>query len=382
MLRVGLTGGIGSGKSTVATRLAEHGAVVIDADRIARDVVEPGTDGLAEVVAEFGDEVRTADGRLNRPALARAVFGDDSARARLNAILHPRIAARTGELVAAAPTGAVVVHDVPLLVENRLAPGYHLVVVVDAPVDVRLHRLVADRGMSEVDARARIAAQATEEQRRAVADVWLDNGGARDDVLAATDALWADQLVRFESDVRLRRPADPGKPRVLAHDDGWPARAARAIARLRLAAGEQAMRVDHIGSTAVPGLAGVDVVDLMVTVSAAADVDAVAARIGDAGFPATTEEPEWSDRVHAGADPARYTRVHVCVVDSPGWWLALATPAWLAGDPAAAVEYAELKLTIAAGHPDAADYALAKRPWFAEAAEVARAWAETTGWRP
>lgn len=381
MLRVGLTGGIGSGKSTVATRLAEHGAVVIDADRIAREVVEPGTDGLAEVVAEFGDEVRAPDGRLDRPALAGAVFGDDSARARLNAILHPRIAARTGELVAAAPPGAVVVHDVPLLVENRLAPGYHLVVVVDAPVEVRLRRL-ADRGMSEVDARARIAAQATEQQRRAVADVWLDNGGARDDVLAATDALWADQLVRFESDVRLRRPGDPGRPRVLTHDDTWPGRAARAIARLRLAAGEQAKRVDHIGSTAVPGLAGVDVVDLMVTVDAPADVDAVAARLADAGFPATAEEPVWSDRVHAGADPVRYTRVHVCVADSPGWWLALAVPAWLAVDPAAAVGYAELKRTIAAEHPDSAEYALAKRPWFAEATDAARAWADATGWRP
>src|SRR5690349_19395640 len=129
MLRVGLTGGIGSGKSTVARRLAEHGAVVIDADKIAREVVEPGTDGLAEIHAAFGDDV-ISDGALDRAALAQRVFTDETARATLNGIVHPRIGARTGELMAAAPADAIVVHDVPLLVENHLGPAYHLVLVV------------------------------------------------------------------------------------------------------------------------------------------------------------------------------------------------------------------------------------------------------------
>ncbi|HWM02188.1 MAG TPA: dephospho-CoA kinase, partial [Actinophytocola sp.] len=175
MLRVGLTGGIGSGKSTVAGRLSEHGAVVIDADRIAREVVEPGTAGLAELVEAFGDDVLTPDGALDRAALARRVFADDAARARLNGIVHPRIGERTAELMAAAPSEAIVVHDVPLLVENKLGPAYHLVLVVDAPVETRVARVLRDRGMSEQDARARVAAQADEPARRAAADVWLDN---------------------------------------------------------------------------------------------------------------------------------------------------------------------------------------------------------------
>jgi len=168
MLRVGLTGGIGSGKSTVAGRLAEHGAVLIDADRIAREVVAPGSDGLAEVVTAFGDSVLAPDGSLDRPTLAAIVFADDEARAQLNAIVHPRIGARTAALTAAAAPDAVIVHDVPLLVENRLAPMYHLVIVVDAPIEQRVRRLVRDRGMNEADVLARIAAQADEPRRRAV----------------------------------------------------------------------------------------------------------------------------------------------------------------------------------------------------------------------
>jgi dephospho-CoA kinase len=175
MLRVGLTGGIGAGKSTVAGRLAEHGAVVIDADKIAREVVEPGTEGLAELVAEFGRDILAPDGSLDRPSLAAKAFANDEARNKLNAIVHPKIGKRTAELVDKAAPEAVVVHDVPLLVENGLAPVYHLVIVVDAPEDVRLARLTGPRGMSEVDARNRIAAQADERRRRAVADVWLDN---------------------------------------------------------------------------------------------------------------------------------------------------------------------------------------------------------------
>lgn len=195
MLKVGLTGGAGAGKSTVARRLAELGAVVIDADALAREVLEPGTDGLREVVRAFGEQVLRADGSLDRAALAAVVFADADRLRQLEQITHPRIAARTSELVTDAAADAVVVHDVPLLVEKGMAPAYDLVVVVDAPVEQRVRRLVA-RGMSEPDARARISAQATVEQRRAVADVWVDNGGSTDDLIEQVDRLWHDRLSR------------------------------------------------------------------------------------------------------------------------------------------------------------------------------------------
>jgi len=193
-VQIGLTGGIGSGKSTAAARFAELGALVIDADALAREVVEPGTDGLAAVVAEFGEQVLDADGRLDRPALAKLVFGDEAARGRLNAIVHPRVRTRAAGLIAAAPPGTVVVQDVPLLVETEQAGAYDLVVVVEAPEERRVQRLAADRGMSAEDVRARMASQATDEQRRAVADVVLVNDGTPDDLRAKVDALWADRI--------------------------------------------------------------------------------------------------------------------------------------------------------------------------------------------
>jgi len=194
VLRIGLTGGIGSGKSTVAALLAERGARVVDADRIAREVVEPGTPGLAAVVAEFGSGVLTAEGALDRPALAALVFGDPAARARLDAVVHPLVRARAAELVAQAPPDAVVVQDVPLLVETGQAGSYDLVVVVETDVDTRVSRLVG-RGLSADDARARIASQATDEQRRAVADVVLRNDGDRPALAAQVDRFWAERVV-------------------------------------------------------------------------------------------------------------------------------------------------------------------------------------------
>ena len=189
-MRVGLTGGVGSGKSTVARLLAEHGAVVIDADAIAREVVEPGTPGLAAVVEQFGADVLTADGALDRPKLAALVFADGEKRAQLNAIVHPLVGRRTAELMAAAPPDAVVVYDVPLLVESDLAGGFDLVVVVEARVETRLARL-AGRGMAEADARERMAAQATDDQRRAVADVVVDNDGSVEELTQNVDDLWS-----------------------------------------------------------------------------------------------------------------------------------------------------------------------------------------------
>ncbi|MFD3512292.1 dephospho-CoA kinase [Streptomyces sp. NPDC058657] len=177
MLKVGLTGGIGAGKSEVSRLLASYGAVVVDADKIAREVVEPGTPGLDAVVAEFGEGVLTADGTLDRPALGAIVFADPGKLKRLNGIVHPLVGARSAELERAADDDAVVVHDVPLLTENALAPLYDLVVVVDASPATQLDRLVRLRGTTEADARGRMAAQATREQRLAVADLVIDNDG-------------------------------------------------------------------------------------------------------------------------------------------------------------------------------------------------------------
>jgi dephospho-CoA kinase len=193
VLRIGLTGGIGSGKSTVSRLLGEHGAVVVDADVIAREVVAPGTPGLAAIVEAFGPTVLAADGSLDRPGLAAVVFADPQARRRLDGIVHPLVRARAGELEAAAPADAVVVHDVPLLAETGQGSSYDLVVVVEADPAVRVARLV-QRGLTADDARARIAVQATDEQRRAIADVVLDNSGTPEQLAEQVDRFWAERV--------------------------------------------------------------------------------------------------------------------------------------------------------------------------------------------
>lgn len=195
MLMVGLTGGIGSGKSTVAAMFASLGAIIIDSDQIAREVVQPGTDGLAEVVAVFGDEVVAADGSLDRPALARVVFGDEARRKALEGIIHPRVRARVAEIIASVPPDSVVVNDVPLLVESNLASMYGCVVVVLADTETRVSRLIRERGMSDAEARARIAAQADDAQRRAVADVVIVNEGTTDELRTAVEAAWRDEIL-------------------------------------------------------------------------------------------------------------------------------------------------------------------------------------------
>jgi dephospho-CoA kinase len=193
VLRIGLTGGIGSGKSTVSGLLAQLGARIIDADVLAREVVAPGTPGLAAVVDAFGNRVLSADGSLDRPALAAVVFGDPSARATLDGIVHPLVRTRAVELIAALPDDAVVVQDIPLLVETGQAASFDLVLVVEAELEIRVDRLVR-RGLSEDDARARIAAQATDEQRRAVADVVLDNSGTPERLAEQVDRFWAEHV--------------------------------------------------------------------------------------------------------------------------------------------------------------------------------------------
>ena len=187
---IGLTGGIGAGKSTVAGLLAERGAVVIDADRLAREVVEPGTDGLSAVAAAFGRDVLADDGSLDRKALAARVFGDAAALATLNAIVHPRVAALTGQRLAELPADAIAVHDIPLLVEVGAADRYDLVVVVEAPVSVRVDRLVSARGMTADEALARVKSQVDAAERMSVADLVIDNDGSYEDLVVQVDRLW------------------------------------------------------------------------------------------------------------------------------------------------------------------------------------------------
>lgn len=190
MLKVGLTGGIGAGKSEVSRLLASYGAVVVDADKIAREVVEPGSPGLTAVVAEFGTEILTPDGALDRPRLGSIVFADPARLQALNAIVHPLVGRRSAELEGAAGPDDIVIHDVPLLTENALAELYDLVVVVDASPATQLDRLVRLRGMDEGEARSRMAAQATREQRLAVADVVLDNDGPLEALEPQVKRVW------------------------------------------------------------------------------------------------------------------------------------------------------------------------------------------------
>ena len=192
MLRVGLTGGIGAGKSEVSARLAAQGAVVIDADAIAREVVEPGTEGLAQVVGVFGPEVLLPDGGLDRPRLGEIVFADPDLRGKLNEIVHPRVGARMAELEREAGPASIVVHDVPLIAESGRTDAYDLVVVVDVPPRVQLDRLVRRRGMTREQAEARMAAQASREERLAIADIVIDNSGSLAELDRQVGDLWSE----------------------------------------------------------------------------------------------------------------------------------------------------------------------------------------------
>lgn len=194
-MRVGLTGGLGAGKSTVAALLAGQGAVVIDADAIAREVVRAGTPGFAAVLERFGPGVVRPDGELDRARLAEIVFADEAARKDLNGIVHPLVGARSAELMAGVPDDAIVVYDVPLLAEGGLAEGFDVVVVVEADLATRLRRL-EERGLAEAPARARIAAQATDEQRRAIADEIVPNNGTEQELADRIRDLWQRLSIR------------------------------------------------------------------------------------------------------------------------------------------------------------------------------------------
>ncbi|MCG5433464.1 dephospho-CoA kinase [Mycobacterium sp. MYCO198283] len=399
MLRIGLTGGIGAGKSTVSATFNELGGIVVDGDAIAREVVEPGTEGLAALVEAFGEQILRDDGSLDRPALAAIAFSDDQQRATLNGIVHPLVGKRREELIAAAPDDAVIVEDIPLLVESHMAPFFPLVVVVHADVETRVQRLVAARGMAEPDARARIAAQADDEQRRAVADVWLDNSASQDDLTARARRLWHERIVPFAENVRAQRPAAAPSTLVPTNPE-WAAQAKRIIARLTTASGHRALRVDHVGSTSVPGLEARDVIDIQVTVAALADADALAEALLTAGYPrvagvdADVPKPDgrstvaefdhtddaalWRTRFHASADPGRPTHVHLRVAGWPNQQFSLLFADWLREHPRMADDYLAAKRNAFA----APDYGTAMQPWFAGAYRRAWDWADASGWRP
>ncbi|MCG7593427.1 dephospho-CoA kinase [Mycobacterium sp. PSTR-4-N] len=393
MLRIGLTGGIGAGKSTVSATFDELGAIVVDGDVIAREVVEPGTEGLAKLVEAFGEGILAEDGSLNRPALAAIAFSDEAKRKTLNGVVHPLVGQRRSELIAAASDDAVIIEDIPLLVESQMAPLFPLVIIVHADEELRVQRLIEHRGFTEEDARARIAAQATEADRRAVADVWLDNSGTADELVGAARALWHERIHPFADNLRRGRPA-AAEPRLVASDPEWPAQARRILARLRTACGHHASRVDHIGPTAVPGLDAEDVIDVQVTVASLDVADDLADALLGAGYVRTaitediaqdTAQPgvdgQWGKRLYCSADPGRPTNVHVRVDGWPGQRFALLFVDWLTAEPAARAEYLELTRSAAAqGQTTAGDYA--KQPWFAEAYRRAWAWAEASGWRP
>lgn len=367
---MGLTGGIGAGKSTVGRRLVDRGAVLVDADVIAREVVSPGTPGLAAVVAAFGDDVLASDGSLDRPALGRRVFGDDDARAALNAIVHPLVAARRDELVATAPADAVVVEDIPLLVETAQVTRFPLVVVVDADVEERVRRLVDERGMAEADARARIAAQASDTDRRAAADVLLVNPrrpvDAPDPLPGLVDALWDERLVPFEANLRAGRgAARPGHAVLVPHRAEWSAQAARVLARVGHVAGGRALSLDHIGSTAVPGLAAKDVLDVQVVVPDLATAGQLADELVAVGL--VRAPGRWWDRLPDGstvdkalagnADPGSAVNCHVRPADSPVARHVLTFRDALRADAGLRAEYSRLKAELAAQHTSIDDYA-------------------------
>ncbi|ULN67788.1 dephospho-CoA kinase [Mycolicibacterium smegmatis] len=375
MLRIELSGGIGAGKSTVSATFAECGGIVVDGDVIAREVVEPGTVGLARLVEAFGEEILLPDGALNRPALAAIAFPDDEKRATLNGIVHPLVAERRAELIASAPPDAVIVEDIPLLVESKMAPLFPLVVIVHADEEVRVQRLISYRGFSEQDARTRIAAQATVEERRAVADVWLENTGSQDDLVQRAKQLWFNRILPFARNLQAGEPvAAPLQP--VPFDHTWADQAARIVARLQTACGHRVVRVDHVGPTAVPGMDAPDVIDVQVTVESleiadeladalravgylplADGVDAVEsdARSTVAEFDHTEDAALWRSRLHASADPGRPTNVHLRVAGWPNQQYALLFTDWLRANPGADISDAY------------------RRAW---------EWADATGWRP
>jgi dephospho-CoA kinase len=404
MLRIGLTGGIGAGKSALSAAFAQSGGIIVDGDVISREVVEPGTEGLASLVDAFGADILLPDGALNRPALAAKAFADEEERKKLNGIVHPLVAKRRSEILAAVSEDAVVVEDIPLLVESGMAPLFPLVVIVHADVELRMRRLVEQRGMSEDDARARIAAQATDEQRRAVADIWLDNSGSPEALVEHARDVWNNRILPFAHNLTQRQIAR-APARLVPADPTWPDQARRIVNRLKTACGHRALRVDHIGSTAITEFDAKDVIDIQVTVESLAVADELVEPLLAAGYPRlehitqdaakadarSTVEPYdhvddsawWHKRIHASADPGRPTNLHIRVDGWPNQQFALLFVDWLTTNPAAREDYLAVKRSADDGaRGDIMRYVTAKEPWFLDAYRRAWEWADSTGWRP
>jgi dephospho-CoA kinase len=404
MLRIGLTGGIGAGKSAVSAAFAQCGAIIVDGDVIAREVVQPGTAGLAALVEAFGQDILLPDGSLDRPALAAKAFRDDEARKKLNGIVHPLVGKRRSEIIAAVAEDAVVVEDIPLLVESGMAPLFPLVVVVHADAEMRVRRLVGQRGMSEEDARARIAAQADDEQRRAVADVWLDNSGSPAELERRAHDVWNNRILPFAHNLSARQTVS-APARLVPADPSWPDQALRIVNRLKTVCGHRALRVDHLGSTAVPEFEAKDVIDVQITVESLDVADELAEPLLSAGYPriertiadvakadarSTVSDLDhndgpalWHKRIHGSADPRRPTNVHVRVDGWPNQQFALLFLDWLTANPDVRADYLAVKREAErrAG-ADTASYVAVKEPWFLDAYRRAWEWADSTGWRP
>jgi len=404
MLRIGLTGGIGAGKSALSATFSQCGGIIVDGDVLAREVVEPGTEGLASLVDAFGADILLADGALNRPALAAKAFADEEERKKLNGIVHPLVAKRRSEIIAAVSEDSVVVEDIPLLVESGMAPLFPLVVIVHADVELRVRRLVGQRGMSEDDARARIAAQATDEQRHAVADIWLDNSGSQDDLVLRARDVWHNRILPFAHNLGERRIVR-AQARLVPPDPTWPDQAQRIVNRLKTACGHRALRIDHIGSTAVPDYYAKDVIDIQITVESLAVADELVEPLLAAGYPRradiTEDTPKddarstvgrfdhsndpalWRKRYHGSADPGRPTHVHIRVDGWPPQQFALLFVDWLKANPGVREDYLKIKRAAEIdGGGDGGRYADAKEPWFLDAYRRAWEWADSTGWRP
>lgn len=289
----------------MSAELARLGAEVIDADKIAREVVAPGTPGLDMLAAEFGEGIIGENGELDRAALAERAFASQERTAALNSITHPLIGERTVERFAQAPSDAVVVHDVPLLIEGGMEPGYHLVLVVDTPEEIRVKRLVELRGLPEADARSRISAQATDEQRRASADVLFDNSGSEEALIDQVRTVWDQRLVIMANNLEHHHPVRP-RDEVVDYRPEWAHEARREIARLRHRIGDLSETIAHVGPTA-QGSAAIDLVDIDIVPTSTEAIEAIRSRLEDVGYIADDDGAaslRW-------VDPGRPVAVHI-----------------------------------------------------------------------
>ncbi|MDQ1293761.1 MAG: Dephospho-CoA kinase [Actinomycetota bacterium] len=390
MLRIGLTGGIAAGKTTVARHLGRLGARVLDADEIAREVMARDTPGLRAVVEEFGPRILGPDGSLDRTVLGQIVFSDSQARKLLNSLVHPLIEERAQALVARLPERTVMVHEVPLLVENGLQDRYHLVIVVHAPGSERARRLVSERGLSPEQARTRIISQAGDDERKEAADLWLDNGARSAQACewrGTLGAWWTGRVQPFHRNILTRTPA-PRPARLTIHpaDPQWADAGRRLARRIAFACGAAALRVDHHGSTAVPGLPAQDVIDLQLVVRDAHVARELRPALEQAGFVRPVDESPRTDAKEIlrapflSCDPWRAADLHIHSQDCSRWSERLLLRDWLRALPEERARYAALKTDVT-GMP-VEDYLAAKEPWERHSLKLARDWARRTAWTP